>query len=62
MRRRTLIPADGYFEWKRDGKEKQPYLIRMRGRRSVRLRRALVDLDIAGGRGHHQLHHHDHRA
>jgi putative SOS response-associated peptidase YedK len=30
-RRRALIPADGYFEWKRDGKQKQPYLIRMKG-------------------------------
>ena len=29
--RRALIPADGYFEWKRDGKQKQPYLIRMKG-------------------------------
>jgi putative SOS response-associated peptidase YedK len=29
--RRALIPADGYFEWKRDGKEKQPHLIRMKG-------------------------------
>ena len=29
--RRALIPADGYFEWKREGKEKQPHLIRMKG-------------------------------
>ena len=30
--RRALIPADGFFEWKRHSKnDKQPYLIRMKG-------------------------------
>jgi len=25
MRHRCLIPADGFFEWRRDSKEKQPF-------------------------------------
>jgi len=30
-RQRCLVLADGYYEWQRDGKEKQPYLIRLEG-------------------------------
>ena len=32
-RRRCLILTDGFFEWKKVGKEKQPYLYRMRDER-----------------------------
>jgi putative SOS response-associated peptidase YedK len=28
-RRRCLIPADGFYEWKRTGSSKQPYYIRL---------------------------------
>ena len=28
IRRRCLIPADGFYEWLRDGRRKQPFLIR----------------------------------
>jgi len=26
-----LIPADAFIEWRREGKDKQPYLIRLKG-------------------------------
>ena len=32
-RRRCLIPADGYYEWRKVGKSKQPYLIHAASRR-----------------------------
>lgn len=30
-RRRCLFPADGFYEWKQDGKTKQPYFVRLKG-------------------------------
>lgn len=32
-RRRCLIPADGFYEWKREGDRKQPYFFRLREER-----------------------------
>ena len=29
-RRRCLFPADGFYEWKRDGYRKQPYFVRLK--------------------------------
>ena len=29
--RRCLVPADGFFEWKREGERKQPYFVRRKG-------------------------------
>jgi putative SOS response-associated peptidase YedK len=30
-RRRCLFPADGFYEWRRDGERKQPYFVRRKG-------------------------------
>jgi putative SOS response-associated peptidase YedK len=31
-KKRCLVPADGFYEWKKEGQSKQPYLIRRRDR------------------------------
>src|SRR4030095_10176705 len=30
QRRRCLIPADGFYEWRRNGRSKQPYFFQMK--------------------------------
>lgn len=36
-RRRCLVPADGFYEWRRAGKKKQPYFIHQEARRPFAL-------------------------
>jgi putative SOS response-associated peptidase YedK len=37
-RRRCLIPADGFYEWKKEGTAKQPFHIRMKDGGGLRVR------------------------
>ena len=50
-RRRCLFPADGFYEWKRDGARKRPYYVAQLDGGADRLRRAVGDLDRAERRG-----------
>ena len=34
-RRRCLVVADGFYEWRRDGREKQPFFVRLRSGRPM---------------------------
>jgi len=36
-RRRCLVPVDGFYEWRREGRRRQPYLVRLRSRRPMAL-------------------------
>ncbi len=34
-RRRCLLPADGFYEWKREGEGKRPYFVRLKSRQPL---------------------------
>jgi putative SOS response-associated peptidase YedK len=56
-RRRCLIVADGFYEWQRTDKHKQPYYIQMQGRGAVWLCRAVGGLGERGWQLFRNLHH-----
>ena len=46
QRRRCLIPADGFYEWKKlDAKTKQPFAYSLKGWRTLRIRRLVGSLE-----------------
>jgi putative SOS response-associated peptidase YedK len=63
VKRRCLVPADAFYEWKKIGKGKQPYAIAMRDRQPFAFARAVGEPEGSGERamGAH-LHHPDHGA
>ena len=53
-KRRCLIPANGFYEWKLEHGRKQPYYIHPAGGGAVRLRRPVGTMEgSADLRGHH---------
>ena len=57
--RRCLVPANGWFEWRRDGRNKQPYFLALADGSSPVVRRAVGALEQSGGNSR-DVHHHHH--
>ena len=50
-RRRCLFPADGFYEWKREGERKRPYFVRLKSGRPMAFAGLVGKLDGAERRG-----------
>ena len=56
--RRCLVPANGWFEWRRDGRNKQPYFLALGRRFSPVVRRGVGALEQPGGNPRNLYCHH----
>ena len=58
QKRRCLIVADGFYEWRKEGKNKIPMRIILKSGEPLRICRTLGDLEITGWPAGQVLHHH----
>ena len=57
-RKRCLIPADSFYDWKGTGKHKQPMRIMLRSKGNFQYGRAVRHVDISGWHAHFYLYRH----
>ena len=61
QRRRCLVPLDNFYEWKKLGKDRQPYAVALADRRLMAMAGVVGKLAVAGGREAAQFRDRHHR-